>query len=731
MDFKRRNISLVVLTIMIMLVINSCAQESEFNPPDTTIEQAQTVYGKSGVTIVVSGKDDKTPVEKLTYKYFVYKSLEDVDEEGEFVFEGTSGSGLLKFDSDEFLEGKYIIKVTAVNEYGVSDKTPAQASFEVDLTPPQIPVLSYKIVAGEVFLNIAENSDTDIAGYDLKVSNSQDIKAFLSTRDGFTFKANRNDLYKIIVIAYDHAGNSSSEGLLDVDTSVDNPPELISELPDFLGKNDRFIALSVDDDWTELEDITIEATFCGENLQIQEGRFNIDLSLINEGMHTMSLFLKDDTGNSKVLEKEIFIDLTPPQIPFECSLKESGSGYIISWKDDGLEEETFNIYGFNEEDDMTFLETVTGNTYRTSERFLHYVITALDKALNESSPSYPVRTYNEKYLPVTSPNILEINENTLLTSLYSPYMIDREIEIPQEVILGIEKGVELIISGEGSFWVKGQLLSMPSNSSKERVLSIATNGQYTERLNDSALIVIDGGSVWLNEFNIVGDDNSNLTMFEISDGGQLRAQYIKVSGFDVFLNTVDSDSIVVDESLFETTVFSTGTNAKVLRLSNSTFKTMNAINVENIQQLEINNCQIEASNTALNLNGFTNAVINDSTISGSDSMIINKLSAVDAKSTRILGSRNAVMLKGASTLNIRKSTIAASNTALFVDRSAYLCAIESTITHSEVGIQIINPNLHLKDVWLVQNLYGIKGVKEKQWEESEVLFVDNEVDTVK
>ena len=726
MNYKNKKTHTIILIILIIVFITACAPESNINPPDTSIEQMQPVYGKSGVKIILSGTDDKTPVEKLTYKYAFF--VKDENDEEQLYFEGDTQTADLFIEAERFEEGEYIGRITAVNEFGLSDKTPAEGSFKVDLTPPEIPVIDYQIIAGEVLLNILNENDNDIAGYEMVLSNTTDSKAFSSTLNSFTFKATKGDHYEIAVLAYDNAGNNSEEAHLTIDTTVDEAPRLENRLPDFLGKNDDFIPIEFYDDWSKPSEITVQATFNGKNTELAEEGLDVDVSMMNEGTHTLNLTLKDKDDNVREIRKDIFIDLTPPQIPFDCGFKEQTDGYLLTWDSEVEEKETYRIYGFNKEEDTILLDTVEGKAFRTSERFLHYVITSVDKAGNESSPSYPIRTYNEKYLPITSSELGEIRENTLLTSLYSPYTIDNAVTIPSEILLGIEKGVALIFTENGSFDVKGHILSIPSKSSKERTIEL--NFQKPEAQGKhSPLIRISGGSVWLNESKIMGND-SPLTLFEVSNGGEFRAQGISVAGVDTVINSVDSDTIVLDDSVIEAVTFATGTSARAFRVSNSQFNVVDGINLGNIQQLELNDCVIDATQTALNLKGFTNAVMNDTTITGKNTLIINKLSAVDAKSVNIYASQNAVNLKGASTLNLRDVTVSASKTAIFVDRSAYLCAIESIIKDSEVGLNILNPNIYFNNVILTGNRFALKGKDNPQWLENGLELIDNEVNFI-
>ena len=724
---KTSSIILFVLIISI-LSITACAPESKLNPPDTSIEQMQSVYGQSGINIKLSGQDDKTPSEKLTYQYSLYikEKIDGEDEKDTLYLKGTSEIGGLFLESKRFQEGEYQIKVAAVNEFGLVDETPAEGTFRVDLTPPQTPEIDYQIIAGEVLLQFSADNTEDVAGYEMVLTNTVDSKAFSSTQNMFTFKANKGDHYDISVLSYDNAGNSSDKANLLIDTTIDEAPYLETQLPDFLGANDTIVPLSFYDDWAKSNEITVQATFNGKRAELQEEGLEVDVSVMNEGTHTLAIVLKDNQENLREINQEIFVDLTPPQIPYDCQFKEENGVYAISWDGQVEDGETFKVYGFNQEEDKVLLDSVEDKLYKTPERYLHYVITSVDKAGNESSPSYPVRTYNEQYRPVTSSDLGEIRENTLLTSLYSPYIVDKPVIIPADILLGIEKGVELVLTEKGCFEVAGQILSIPSKSSKERIFTLAFGGSENNP-TDSPIIRINGGSVWLNESQIIGDNTSRI-LFEINNGGEFRAQQISITGVHTIINSVDSDTIVLDDSMINGVNLAVGVSAKSFRLSHSQLKVENGIDLTNIQQLELNQCMIEAAQTALNLNGFTNAVVNDSTLIGRNTLVINKLSAVDAKSVNVFALEDAISIRGASTLNLREATVSASKTALFVDRSAYLCAIESVIRDSEVGLNTLNPNIYFNQIILSGNRYGIMGKANPHWLENGFEFIDNEED---
>jgi hypothetical protein len=705
MNVKKNDLKIIIFVTVVAVLFISCAHDTEIKPPETNIEKIQSVYGRTGVDIVLNGKDDKTPSEKLTYEYTIFKLS---GENEALLYNNKIQENLISFDSDRFKEGLYRIKAVAINEFGIKDKTPAESIFKVDLTPPEVPGISYILKNGKIYFGCSEDEDhSDVAGYEMEISDSRDSQAFSSTEYDFVFSAEKGESYTLRIKAIDYAGNYSEKKELKIETDEDHAPVLDSTIPLLLGENDKKIRFDIYDDWDSVEMITCEATLSGLPLEIKEDWLYFDLSTINEGTHTLFIAMKDKSDNNVEIKKDLFIDLTPPNIPQNCRLKEHGKEYVITWNSSFDEKQTYKIYGFNKEEELNFLSDSEINSYKTDKRYLHYVVSGVDRAGNESSTSYPLRTYNEKYIPVTSSHIEQLKENTLLTSLYSPYRIDSGLIVPEGLMLGIEKGVEIIFENEGSLKISGQLISIPSNSEKKRIIKTEFSEDFDKK---DHVVVIDGGSVWLNDFEIFGDENSDL--FVIKAGGELRAQDITVKGFDNFIRSIDSEMIFMDNSTIETNHFATGTDCSNIKLNKMAIKSVTGIKIMNITSLEIDGSAFESEQFALQLDGFSNAILNQTRFYGNDAIIMNKLSAADAKNIIAIGKNSAISLRGASTLNLRNSTVSATNTAIYVDRSAYLCAIESTITNSEVGIFTMNSDIVLKDVEISGNTVGVKSKME-------------------
>jgi len=716
----KNTIKIMLFVAIVILFFAACAPETEIKPPETKIEKIQPIYGSTGIHIVLSGTDDKTPSDKLTYEYFIYSKAND-----EEVLKCTEKiqDHLITCPSEKLGEGSYLIRAFAINEFGIKDNSPAEATFRIDLTAPREPAISYQLKSGQVHFSCLEEDGSDIAGYEMELSDSKAAKAFSSTEEDFTFNAEKGERYLLKIKAIDFAGNASAEKAFVIDTDVDDAPVVESELPNLLGSNDTKMNFVLYDDWDEADLITCEATFGNIPLKLNDQFLNLDLSTFTEGTHTLLISLMDTNEHLKEIRKDIYVDLTPPDTPEIVGIRETDKTYILSWKDVSTENSTFRVYGFNRQDDRVRLADTEMDSFRTEERFLHYVVSAVDQAGNESSTSYPLRTYNEKYVPITSSEIGLIEENTLLTSLYSPYRINSEIVIPKDLMLGIEKGVEIIFEDGGLLTVKGQLLSIPSNSEKKRVIrtDFSEENQRTENLID-----ISGGSVWLNDYDVFGDSHTDF--FIIESGGELRAQRLTVDGFDRFINAVDAEIIFMEDAGIQTNVFATGTDCTAVKLKKVKIDSEAGIRILNIKNLEIDQCHIESDTFAVQLDGFSNAILNDSTFSADHAVIMDKLSAADAKNVELKGLSSALTLNGASAINLRNSILSASQTAVYVDRSAYLCAIESTVTNSNIGICTMNSDIVLKDINITKNVTGISSNHERLKKSENIVFKENQDD---
>jgi len=712
-----------LILIFFIITLVSCTNKGEIKPPETEIIDLQPFYGLSGINIEVGGEDESTPEDKLTFGYNVYR-LEKDDQETyrEELLEGESTDTMITINPEELGEGAFVIVVAAINEFGVSDKTPPEAEFEVDLTPPQKPDLTYIIDNGEITIN-CNGDDPDAGGYKLFFNVSGKKQSFSSRVGRFSFKAKKDERYSLKAYKYDMAGNRSAESQLEIDTTINRPPALKGELPQFIGKNTDEIELDIYDDWTSPSEITKAATLGELPIPINDDIAAVDTSKLTEGTTTFQLYLEDNKGSGKTVESQMQVDLTAPVPPQGVELKKSDNAYVVKWQAESSNSEIsgYNVYGINKEDEAVHLDSTGDDVFVTGKRYLKYVVTTLDTAGNESQPSYPVRTYSEKYSPVTSAVLNSIDQNTLLTSLYSPYLIDSPITVPDDIILGIEKGVQLRFSGRGALVIKGQVISIPSNSKKTRKVLSEPDGERT-------LFAIKGGRVWLDSCTI--EAGASDTVFSFEKGGSLHTRSLDSSGAGLFMALEDADTIFIEDSRIDAATFAKGTSANTMRLTNCRINSGNGLKINNTQELTMTNTTLNASETAVDLNGFSSAVFCETALNAKNAIILRKLSAVDAKGLKVSASGTGISLLGASTINLRDSEISGGKTGIFVDRSAYLSILNSDVINSGIGIDSLNSQTHFYKTVLRNNGTGIRKKKSFDIEQKALEYMENEQNVV-
>jgi len=167
------------LALIMALIFSSCApMEGRIKPPETRILKAQNKYGPTGVSFEVSGKDDRTPTEKLRYAFWILEKNEKTQILNT-TYEASSTTGLISVDSKKFQEGNYIFRVTAINEFGKADESPEEILFTVDFTAPSAPKAATWLEESKIKVSsYLEKSPDDFSGFFIKISSSEDSKDY-------------------------------------------------------------------------------------------------------------------------------------------------------------------------------------------------------------------------------------------------------------------------------------------------------------------------------------------------------------------------------------------------------------------------------------------------------------------------------------------------------------------------------------------------------------------------
>ncbi len=731
---RKGRFCLLFLPIMLSLIalFSGCAQVSgRINPPETKIETKTQKFGSSGVTIAFSGKDERTPAEKLTYAYWVYRLVEPLDKsaksdpyslERKPVLEATSTVAAATLDSRRLKEGQFLIAVVAVNEFGLADESPAEHAFLIDLTPPAPPRIEAILKAGRIRVACAyEETPNDLFGYAFTVLSPNDSKKAEQPSDTWTFSAKFGEVYAIEVQAYDDVGNYSSTISIDCDASEDRAPVLISPIPALLGSRTAEIPLEYYDDWDPNAEIIQEATLSTLALKIKDDRLQINYGQLSEGTNTLLLVLKDTKEHTNALKKEVFIDLTPPQIPEGLLIESMSDGYLVNWRK-ALDADSYRLYGSNDGNDWDSIGATNDQKLYSSRRYLHFAVSAFDKAGNESHISYPFRTYDEMYSPVISSTIDSISGNTLLTTLFSPYVIKSHLVISENISLAFERGVEITFIEEGSLEIEGELISIPSRTDRYTRFLV-------QREPDSRpFIKVGTGSVWLEKIHFENATNGGL-LFGMSRNSNILINDAQIKGFETVVSCNNSDSFQITESTVDTKNFAIGDSVKNMKITCSVIQAQNGITLNSVQNLFLSDTTLECGESLITTTGLTNIKIENSRLlSRGNGIQAQKLTVIDLFDSRITARNTALSVTGASSLNIRKSTISDSKTGVHALQSSYVSISECEISGCERGVQVVNSDLSINDSVFTKNATAVELQGRNAFEQMKVVFTDNAVD---
>jgi len=720
------------ITLALIALFSSCSQVSgRINPPETKIETKTQKFGPSGVAIAFSGKDERTPVEKLTYAYWVYRLVEPQEKNAKSdpyslqrkpVLEATSTVALATLDSQLLKEGQFLLAVVAVNEFGLADESPAEHAFLIDLTPPPVPQIEAILKAGQIRVSCDyDENPEDLSGYAFTVISENDSKKQEQPFGTWTFPAKFGEVYAIEAQAYDDVGNHSGTVSVDCDASEDNAPVLITAIPSLLGSRTTEIELEYYDDWDPKTEIIQVATISTVPLKVTDDRLQVNYSLLSEGTNTLLLELSDSKEHMRAIKKEVFIDLTPPQIPEELSIEGMSNGYLVNWKK-ALEADSYKLYGSNDGNDWESIGATNDQKLYSSQRFLHFAVSAFDKAGNESHISYPVRTYDEMYSPVISSTIEDISGNTLLTTLFSPYIIKSHLVISENVSLAFERGVEIMFIEEGGLEIEGELISIPSRTDRY------TRFLIQREPDGQPFIKVGEGSVWLEKIHFENLGENGL-LFGMSRNGNVLINDAQIKGFETIVCCNSPDSFQMTESTVDTGNFAIGDSVKNMKITCSVIHAKNGITLNNVQNLFLSETTLECDETLVTTSGLTNIKIENSRlVSQGNGIVAQKLTVIDLFDSSITARDNALSINGASSLNIRKSTINDSKVGIYALQSSYVSISESEIRGCELGVQVINSDLSINDSIFTNNGTAVKLQGRNAFEQLKVVFSENSVD---
>ncbi|HRW92818.1 MAG TPA: NosD domain-containing protein [Thermotogota bacterium] len=708
----------------LMLFFSSCApSKGQIRPPDTRFLEVAERYGADRVSFLVEGEDERTPREKLRFSIRVYIAPEENKPHpvpstkdllsGLLTYEGSSTTGSISFPSEEIGEGEFLVHVSAINEFGLADESPAEALFTVDFSPPASPRVQARLVAGKILLSARLlEYPPDFHHFEVQVFPGE--KQVFSESSGlFEIPARLGEEYLLQTVAVDDVGNRSRSESMEFSTLRDDPPQLEKPIPSLLGGNLDRVEVWYFDDWDPVEKVETQATMSNLPVRIRDSAIKLDLHALPEGTQTLWIGLKDSKGHLNLLRKDIFVDLTPPHTPNQPSIEARSEKFELTWEKD-VDQDSYGVYGSNDGSNWDLLGTVDEPFFSTDERYLQYGVSAFDLAGNESGVSYPVRTYDQTYTPAISPEIVSLQENTLLTTTYSPFVIQQPLEVAKGVTLAMERGVEIQFQNQGSLSVAGQMLVIPSPSEKESLIRSEDRADPSQ-----ALITLDGGELWLEGVRLQGNDGVFLA---VNRNGNAMIQQGSSLGFSVFATVSEADGLTLSEMDIQATTLVFGDSLQTLKILDSTLQSVEGVNLDNVQDLSMNNVNILASRSAIRVGSLSNITLDLCEIQAPNALRLEKFSAGTAARCDFVASETAISIMGASTLNLRKSTITGAICGICVDQSSYLSILESEIVECATGISILNSDVRAISTSLSKNGVGILQKGRFSFESEDVIF---------
>lgn len=698
------------MVLSLLLMISCTPVQDTIKPPKTEIVRIQPKYGPDGVIVEVTGKDERTPVDKLFYAYWVGDTIQ-----------ATTTSNKILIDSMLLGEGTHTIKVAAVNHFNLADPEPPQREFVVDLTPPPTPQATAYLRSGKIHFDfsLAQKPD-DFKGYLVISRFFTQEKDFVTYSDTYSISAEPAE-YEFQVMAIDDVGNRSTPFTFTLDTNNDKAPTIINTLPARIGANHTEFELDVFDDWDRIDTITAHATLSHMPLEVELPFVTLTKPHTREGTSTLTISLVDSKGNQRTIDHELFIDLTPPETPYQPVLENTFGGYLLRWHaQNGVH--AYRIYGLNDRDrGWELIDEINQNQFFLTERYLQYSITALDDVENESFHSYPARTYDEKYAPVVSAEQLtEFSDNTLLTTLFSPYIILNPIQVPKDVTVALERGVEVVFEEGGSFEVLGQLITLPSQT--ERRSRFVFHGA-----NETAGILINGGSVWIENMDCIG---SGGLFAHVINHGSFMGKDLNITQFTDIFAAQAVEQLLISNSQLEADTLLTGSNVKKMRLMDSVANTRIAIDVSGAMELCISGSILEASEIGILLRDLSNLRLTHTSIYAPKAVEASKFTTVDASDVYIESSEVGFKLTGASTLNLRKGEISGAVNGIHMKSSGYLLLLDSVIQSCTTGIRAENSDLNIIETIIRDNRIGIVAEGRHTLVQESLQLLDNEHDII-
>lgn len=335
-------------------------------------------------------------------------------------------------------------------------------------------IKSNNIFIEKGILNI--NFDTDSDDYYFSKLKINDSLVASSNNTFFSKSINKNskDL-NVSVILYDNTMNTTTYSTV-INTNLDKPPKIISE--DININLFSEYKLEFLDDWDKELNI-----FVSDN---KDHSFFYPYKLLESKLSTATINAFDSSNNFDTKVLKISKDKNIPLSPKVNSRLISSNSGFFSWNAEGensqyvieIFEKNFGWYP-KYKTDSTFFEIKDEN--------LSFV-RKVSKNYTKGFPSTPIIKFTDTLKPYASGILENIDQNSILNQINSPFIIASDILIEKGKNLFVESGTTLRFFADSRLIVRGNLFIMP--------------GLVKSNLIGNGIIVMDGGNLVISDSDI-------------------------------------------------------------------------------------------------------------------------------------------------------------------------------------------------------------------------------------
>ncbi len=348
----------------------------------------------------------------------------------------------------------------------------------------------FSIFIEKSILNITFETESD--DYLYSVLNINDTKTSSTNNTSFYENIRKNSGEKYISLKfYDETDNITNYSTT-LNTNTDKKPNIISDTLSINLFSEYDLEFS--DDWDK--ELNIFITDNGIN------SFFYPYKILETELSTATINAFDSSNNFDIKKIDISKDNSIPKSPIINSRLISSDSGFFSWVPEGDNSkyaiEIFdNDYGWYSkyETDSSFFEI--------KEENLSF-IRKVSKNNTKGFPSPPIIKFTENLKPYASGILENINENSILNQINSPFIVASDILIDEGVNLFIESGTVLRFFADSRLIIRGNLFIMP--------------GLVDSEIIGNGIIVMDGGNLIVSDTKIeniaINGDEGNLIFLE-------------------------------------------------------------------------------------------------------------------------------------------------------------------------------------------------------------------------